>query len=187
MGLAGDGSTILIQALDSHSGFILSGALPTKEGHVCARWFWDHWVRIFCLASRVVTDQGTEFVNQFNNAINEYSGMLHETTAPYHPAANGKIERAHGTYMTMLRKTTGASDMPRWPLALAATDMALTRVCPAQLRCLRSSLGLVVDRSLRYMWSLVSNQMFLRLYRSGLGCCTVLVKPLLRLRVWLVG
>ena len=129
MGLAGDGSTILIQALDAATGFIQSGALPTKEGRVCARWLWDNWVRVFGLALRLVTDQGTEFVNQFNNAINEFTGMLHETTAPYHPAANGKIERAHGTYMPMLRKTTGATDMPRWPLALAATDMAFnTRV-----------------------------------------------------------
>ena len=37
----------------------------------------------------IVSDRGTEFCNQLNEALFYYFGVEHRVTAPYHPEANG--------------------------------------------------------------------------------------------------
>ena len=43
------------------------------------------------------TDNGTEF---FNNKFNDFylnNGIIHQSTVPYNPQQNGRVERLHGT------------------------------------------------------------------------------------------
>jgi transposase InsO family protein len=50
------------------------------------------------------SDNGTEFVNELVSKMMELYGVDHRLTTPYHPAANGKVERKNKEVETVLRK-----------------------------------------------------------------------------------
>lgn len=51
----------------------------------------------------LITDQGTEFVNQVVNEFLKLHNAQHITTMPYAPNQNGMIERFHCTLLEHLR------------------------------------------------------------------------------------
>uniref|UniRef100_H3ARH2 Gypsy retrotransposon integrase-like protein 1 n=1 Tax=Latimeria chalumnae TaxID=7897 RepID=H3ARH2_LATCH len=61
------------------------------------------------LPEKVVSDNGTPFVSaEFSNFTNR-SGIIHVTSAPYHPSTNGLAERAVQTFKECLKKISGDS------------------------------------------------------------------------------
>ncbi|GFU33431.1 retrovirus-related Pol polyprotein from transposon 412 [Nephila pilipes] len=44
---------------------------------------------------RLTTDQGTQFVLSLFEALSKFLGTEKQHTTPYHPAANGQVERFH--------------------------------------------------------------------------------------------
>jgi transposase InsO family protein len=52
--------------------------------------------------ARIITDQGTEFVNEVSRALNTLMAIRHIITTPYNPQANGKVEGANRTIKDML-------------------------------------------------------------------------------------
>ena len=43
------------------------------------------------------SDNGTEFVNKIAQELNSRAGCTHRVTSPYHPQANGLVERLNRT------------------------------------------------------------------------------------------
>jgi len=52
----------------------------------------------------ILTDKGTNVTNTLLKQLYELLGIRGVTTTPYHPQANGKVERFNGTLKSMLRK-----------------------------------------------------------------------------------
>jgi hypothetical protein len=62
---------------------------------------------IFCrygFPEVLTTDQGTEFVNRVVDGLNELLSIRHLHSTPYHPQANGSVERTNGTIIGVLRR-----------------------------------------------------------------------------------
>ena len=86
--------------------------------------------KLKCLFS----DNGTEFVNKKLDKFFERRGIVHETSAPYCPEANGRIEREIRTVKEGARTLLLASHLDEkfWADAVATTVYTLNRVLTKQ-------------------------------------------------------
>ena len=57
----------------------------------------------FGIPEQIVSDNGAQFVSEEFQAFVRSNGILHLTSAPYHPATNGLAERAVQTFKQALR------------------------------------------------------------------------------------
>lgn len=95
---------------------------------------------------KVVTDNGPSFTSEEFNSFLSDNGILHTTTAPYHPSSNGLAERAVQTIKQGLKRTTGDTvqeKLSRFLFAYRITPQTTTGVPPSTLlmgRRLRSRL-----------------------------------------------
>ncbi|CAF0839776.1 unnamed protein product [Brachionus calyciflorus] len=67
----------------------------------------EHLWQFFCLfgpAKEILSDQGTEFVNEVVNSMINKMGCKHIVTSPYHLRTNGQCERFNREIVTCLRK-----------------------------------------------------------------------------------
>ena len=62
--------------------------LPDKKATTIAKQLYIIFTRYGC-PDVIVSDRGTKFCNQLNEALFYYMGVEHCVTAPYHPEANG--------------------------------------------------------------------------------------------------
>ena len=62
--------------------------LPDKKATTIAKQLYIIFTRYGC-PNVIVSDRGTKFCNQLNEALFYYMGVEHHVTAPYHPEANG--------------------------------------------------------------------------------------------------
>lgn len=60
------------------------------------------WISRFGVPLRVSTDQGRQFESTLFHELNHTLGTQHMRTSPYHPQANGLIERFHRTLKSAL-------------------------------------------------------------------------------------
>jgi hypothetical protein len=98
------------------------------------------------LPQKVVTDNGPSFVSEQFKSFMSDNGIVHVTTAPYHPATNGLAERAVQTVKNGLKRTPGTTvqeKLSKFLFTYRITPQTTTGVAPAQLlmnRCPRSRL-----------------------------------------------
>ena len=74
------------------------------------------------IPSKVLTDQGTQFMSEAMTQTCQLMGITHITTIPYRPQGNGILERFHGTLKPLLAKIASKSlDWAQFlPIALSA-------------------------------------------------------------------
>lgn len=68
--------------------------IPAEE---VANAFYSGWIARFGTPSRVTTYQGRQFESALLKTIIALTGTKRIRTTPYHPQANGLIERQHRT------------------------------------------------------------------------------------------
>jgi hypothetical protein len=56
------------------------------------------------------SDNGTEFINSILTELTKLNGIDHRSLSPYHPRANGSVERTNGTVITSLKKYLNGHD-----------------------------------------------------------------------------
>ncbi len=93
----------IFTAKDSASKYVTIRPLRSKEAVEVSTEMLKSVFLVFGFPSKIVTDQGTEFVNKLNEAIFDRLAIEHRPTAPYHPASNGQVERCHREINAMLR------------------------------------------------------------------------------------
>ncbi|GFT69705.1 transposon Ty3-I Gag-Pol polyprotein [Nephila pilipes] len=69
---------------------------------------------IFGPPLRLTTDQGTQFEESLFDALSKFLGTERRHTTPYHPAANGQVERFHW----QLKAAIMAHGNAQWPTIL---------------------------------------------------------------------
>ena len=88
------------------------------------------------LPQKIVTDNGPSFVsNEFKEFMSR-NGILHVTSAPYHPSTNGLAERAVQSFKQGLKRTTGKSiqdRLSRFLFQYRTTPHSTTGVPPSEL------------------------------------------------------
>ena len=95
---------------DRCTGLVQMVPIENKSADCIASVFLERWVAVFGVPGKVITDNGKEFGAQFDHLCISM-GIHHARTTPYHPQANGFIERMHRSLKTALR---ALPDKDRW-------------------------------------------------------------------------
>ena len=86
----------ILYAIDHCTGFATAAIINDKSADSAAEGLWQAWYRPgYPVIRSCLSDNGREFVGQSFSRFLERFGTRHLTTAPYHPATNGKCERIH--------------------------------------------------------------------------------------------
>jgi len=109
-----DGYTTLFVIIDVFTGFVILRPVKNSTGDTIARELWN----IFCimgLPKIIQSDNGPEFVNQVIRSFIKITGIDHRLITPYNPRADGKVERAIGSVMLVIKKLLHGANQ-NWPL-----------------------------------------------------------------------
>lgn len=98
-------------------------AIPISniEAETIADRFYTNWICNFGTPLTITTDQGTQFESTLFSALANKIGASKIHTTPYHPQANGMVERWHRTLKAALMCNT---DVP-WPQLLPTVLLGL--------------------------------------------------------------
>jgi RNase H-like domain found in reverse transcriptase/Reverse transcriptase (RNA-dependent DNA polymerase)/Integrase zinc binding domain/Integrase core domain/Chromo (CHRromatin Organisation MOdifier) domain/Retrotransposon gag protein/Zinc knuckle len=100
------GHRVLLVIICVFTGFVVLCPCKNSEAETIARKLW----KLFCLIGfpRILqSDNGPEFVNEVLRVVVKLSGINHRFISPYNPRADGKVERAVGTTIGILKKQLG--------------------------------------------------------------------------------
>jgi hypothetical protein len=120
-----DGHTTLLVVIDVFTGFTQLRACKSSTAEEIAKEIWD----IFCAFGfpRILqSDNGHEFVNDLLRALVRISGVEHRFISPYNPRADGKVERAIGTLVSVIKKMVHGSKM-FWPIYVPFAQYTFNR------------------------------------------------------------
>ena len=68
-----------------------------------AKIFYQRWVCYYGVPDYIISDQGSQFESATFNYLLHTLDIKRRRTTPYHPQANGLIERSHATIKQILR------------------------------------------------------------------------------------
>ena len=94
-------------------------AMPTLEntGEKTALFFFNHVVARFGVPQAIVTDHGSHFRNHMMLELAAKLGLSHDSSTPYYPQANGKVEAINKVLKRMLQRMIEVHKR-RWHLIL---------------------------------------------------------------------
>lgn len=93
--------------------FSVATPMTNKEANTVAYHFVTSFVCIHGMPQNLISDQGTEFLNKIFSETCKLIGVKRINTSPYHPQANGALERSHRTLGEYLRHYVDA-DQQNW-------------------------------------------------------------------------
>jgi hypothetical protein len=76
------------------------------------------WISRFGCPERITTDQGRQFESKLFHALSAFIGAHRSRSSPYHPQANGMVERLHRQLKAALMCHPGSSWYDALPLIL---------------------------------------------------------------------
>lgn len=128
------GRTFLI-VIDAHSKWIEAVCTQSTSSAVVIEELRTAFAK-FGLPETIVTDNGPGFVSQEFEQCLKKNGVKHITSATYHPATNGLVERAVQIVKRGLKKVTSGSITTRPAKVLFTyriTPQGTTGISPAEL------------------------------------------------------
>ena len=111
------GNKYIIAFVDWFSGWPEAFAVPDKTADTVAHLLLEHIFTRYGCPLQIVTDNGTENVNNVVKDVLETLNVDHVLTSVYHPQSNSKVERFHRTLHDVLSKRL-ADDQRTWDLHL---------------------------------------------------------------------
>ena len=108
--------------VDAFTKTLELAVLEDKSSLTCALAFLNHWLYRYPAPAIVVTDQGTEFLHEFEAALTR-QGTNHISTRAHNPQANGNAERVVRSVKDTLRRTAD-DHVDVWPKLVPAMRAA---------------------------------------------------------------
>jgi transposase InsO family protein len=111
---------------DAFTKFTALAIIPNKEANTVATAFFDKWIAYLGIPSRIVSDNGSEFVNDIFSSLLNILGIKHSLTAPYHAQANSQAETFNKEIASFLSTLLyGANDTTdQWEGVLANMQLS---------------------------------------------------------------
>jgi transposase InsO family protein len=103
--LSTKGNRYILAIVDQFTKWIEAVALPDQTAEMVAKATVDNFFSRFGCPLEIVTDQGTNFTSQLFTELCRLLGIVKKRTTPYHPSANGQVERMNRTILQMIRCT----------------------------------------------------------------------------------
>lgn len=98
------GNKYVLNMMDYFTKYPVSVALKDKTADTVAEAIKEHLILRFGIPRIFISDQGSEFVNHVLRDLAHKLGVKHNITSPYHPQANGLIERYNQTMGDIIAK-----------------------------------------------------------------------------------
>jgi transposase InsO family protein len=117
-----DGYTTLLVIIDVFSGFVILRAIRTNSAELVAHELWS-LIALFGPPRILQSDNGSEFTNEVIRTLVQLTGIEHRFISPYNPRADGKVERAIGTVMSIIKKMLHGTDN-HWPLFVSFAQLS---------------------------------------------------------------
>ena len=123
-----NGFKYLLTAVDRFSRWPIAVPMTDITAESVVDAFAHGWVQTFGVPHSITTDRGSQFGSAIFNQMTKIWGIRHNMTAPYHPEANGLVERFHRRLKESLI-ALGADEQNNWfwrlPCALLAIRSTL--------------------------------------------------------------
>ena len=97
------GNKYILVFICAFSRYAMMRAVPNKDAFTVAQALHQSWVCTLGTPVVLVSDNGTEFLNDVVATLKSKMGMDHITTSPGHPQPNGKVERVNASVRNYLR------------------------------------------------------------------------------------
>ena len=123
-----EGSTYILTCIDRFTRWPEAIPLSDITADTIARAFYTHWVSRFGVPEIITTDQGRQFQSNLFHAFNKLLGINHIRTTPYHPSANGIVERWHRSLKQSLMASIMSCNQQRWTEILPTVLLGLRSV-----------------------------------------------------------
>jgi transposase InsO family protein len=143
-----EGYTYILTVADVLSGYVVLEGLKTKSMQDLARALW----RIICTYGTMKilqTDNGSEFVNTLLHELTEVYGIDHRLITPYHPQANGLVERANKEIGRAVKKAMEGA-MGAWETWLPTVQLGLN--VQVNRRTATTPFALMFGRAFNEFW-----------------------------------
>lgn len=116
-----EGFKYCLTLIDRFSRWPVAIPLKNIEATTVCRAFFDCWISRYGSPETLLTDQGSQFESKLFSALLKLSGCNRIRTTPYHPAANGLVERWHRT----LKATIMCHNNSKWIHSLSTVMLGL--------------------------------------------------------------
>lgn len=130
------GNKYCLTCIDRYTGWPEVIPLPDMTTEVVAEAFLSGWIARYGAPEQITTDQGRTFESNLFTAFTNLLGISRTRTTPYHPQANGKIERFHRTLKQTIMaygKTDWISVLPTILLGLRCALKGEEEITPAEM------------------------------------------------------
>lgn len=126
-----DGHEYLLTAIDRYTRWPEAFPLTNMSAYAVADKLVSQWFSRFGVPDIVTTDQGRQFESELFTALSHTYGFRHIRTSPYHPQANGLVERLHRP----LKAALAAHNYTQWTKSLPTVLLALRSIVKPELGC----------------------------------------------------
>ena len=107
-----EGYRYLFTMIDRSSRWLEAIPLKAMDADACVDALVAGWVARFGVPGRITSDQGRQFTSNVWHQLCERLGTTHIRTSPYHPQANGMVERAHRSLKESLKTRLACVEWP---------------------------------------------------------------------------
>lgn len=90
-----NGNRYILTVVDRYSRWPEAYPIPNIEAKTIACTLVNEYISRFGIPIRITTDQGAQFESRLFSELCKMLGISHIHTTPYHPCANGMVERFH--------------------------------------------------------------------------------------------
>jgi transposase InsO family protein len=106
------GLTHLLTVVDRSTRWAEAIPLRSTTADSCAAALVDGWISRFGIPQQITSNRGAQFTSSVWSSLLALLGIKSKLTTPYHPQANGAVERFHRRLKDSLRARLAGSDWP---------------------------------------------------------------------------
>ena len=101
-GTSKEGHRYVLAFVDAYTKFVVAAAAPDHTAETISRIFMERLVAVHGPPEVLVSDGAPEFVGNIQSELYKGLGVIRKVISPYHPQANGQVERIFRTIRPML-------------------------------------------------------------------------------------